>query len=67
VCVRVIDPATAPVGALLHVVSGSQAQNMQRMGRRGRGGGRPPIPGRGEPLAARVRRSVALREAVRDG
>ena len=25
------------------------------------------IPGRGEPLAARVRRSVVLREAVRDG
>jgi hypothetical protein len=37
------------------------------MGRRGRGGGRPPIPVRGEQLAARVRRSLALREAVRDG
>jgi hypothetical protein len=66
-CVRVIDPATAPAGALLHVVTGSQAQNMQRMGRRGRGGVRRAIPGRGEPLAARVRRSVALRAAVRDG
>jgi hypothetical protein len=27
-CVRVIDPARAPAGALLHVVTGSQAQNM---------------------------------------
>jgi hypothetical protein len=54
-CVRVIDPVTAPAGALLHVVTGSQAQNMQRMGRLGRGGGRPAIPVRGEPLAARVR------------
>ena len=66
-CVRVTDPAGAPAGVLLHVVTGSQAQNMQRMGRRGRGGGRRAIPGRGEPLAARVRRSVALRAAVRDG
>ena len=32
---RVIDPATAPAGTLLRVVTGSQAQNMQRMGPRG--------------------------------
>ena len=38
-CVRVLDPAGAGPGAALHVVTGTQAQNMQRMGRRGRGGG----------------------------
>jgi hypothetical protein len=58
--VRVTDPAGAPAGVLLHVVTGSQAQNMQRMGRR-------TIPGRGELLAVRVCRSVVLRAAVRDG
>jgi hypothetical protein len=66
-CVRVIDPATAPAGTALHAVTGSQAQNMARMGRRGRGGGRAVIPVRGQGLAARVRRSRALREAVKDG
>ncbi len=60
-CVRVVDPATAGAGTASHVVTGTQAQNMQRMGRRGRGRGRPPIPMRGEQLAARVRRSRALR------
>jgi hypothetical protein len=32
-CVRVVDPATAGAGTALHVVTGTQAQNMQRMGR----------------------------------
>jgi len=40
-------------GTQLHVVAGSQAQNMQRMGRRCRGGGRPAFPRRGHALAAR--------------
>jgi hypothetical protein len=66
-CVKVVEPATARLGTALHVVSGTQAQNMQRMGWRGRGGGRRAIPSRGEQLAARVRRSRALRAAVRDG
>jgi hypothetical protein len=66
-CVRVVDPAQAVAGAAVHVVTGTQAQNMQRMGRRGRGGGRAAIPVRGEQLAARVRRSRALRAAVRGG
>jgi hypothetical protein len=67
VWVRVVDPATAAPGTAFHVVTGTQAQNMQRMVRRGRGGGRPPIPLRGEQLAARVRRVRALRAAVRHG
>lgn len=66
-CVRVVDPAAAAPGTQLHVVTGTQAQNMQRMGRRGRGGGRAAIPGRGRGLAARVRHSRALRDAVRHG
>lgn len=49
------------------MVAGSQAQNMERMGRRGRGGGRAAIPVRGQGLAERVRGSRALREAVKDG
>lgn len=67
VCVKVVDPVSAAPGTVLHVVTGTQAQNMRRMGRLGRGGGRPAIPSRGEQLAARVRRARALREAVRDG
>jgi hypothetical protein len=66
-CVKVLDPATTGIGMPLHVVTGTQAQNMRRMGRRGRGGGRSPIPVRGQQLAARVRRSRALHAAVRDG
>ena len=66
-CVKVVDPASSPAGTRLHVVAGSQAQNMARMGRLGRGGGRARVPARGENLAARVRRSRALRAAVRHG
>jgi hypothetical protein len=66
-CVKVVDPASAPVCARLHVVAGSQSQNMARMGRLGRGGGRALVPARGQQLAARVRRSRALRAAVRHG
>ena len=51
----------------MHVVSGDQAQNMHPMGRMGRGAGPPATPVRGERLAARARRSLALREAVRNG
>jgi hypothetical protein len=46
-CVRVVDPATAGAGTALHVVTGTQAQNMQRMGRRGRGGGQTTDPDAG--------------------
>lgn len=49
-----------------HVVEGHQDDNMQRMARMRRGGGRYVIS-RGNALAQRRARSVALREAVRGG
>jgi hypothetical protein len=64
ICVRVSTPGEL---GLLHVTGGSQRENMEQMGRRGRGGGRRPIRrGRGGVLERRER-SVALRAAVRDG
>lgn len=64
ICARV--SVTGEVG-LLHLTGGSQRENMERMGRRGRGGGRRPIRrGRGGVLERRER-SVALRAAVRHG
>ena len=60
-CVKVSGP-----GALCeHVVAGTQFDNMRRMARARRGGGRPTIRGLGRE--ARRARSVALREAVQDG
>lgn len=61
VCVKV----SAPGSARQHVVAGTQQENMQRMARARRGGGRPTIRSAG-PKARRAR-SVALREAVRNG
>ena len=56
-CVKVSGP-----GALCeHVVAGTQFDNMRRMARARRGGGRPTIRGLGRE--ARRARSVALREA----
>ena len=64
ICVRV---SVAGEVGLLHLTGGSQRDNMEQMGRRGRGGGRRPIRrGRGGVLERRER-SVALRAAVRDG
>ena len=61
-CVRVTCPGeTGP----RHVVAGTQRDNMARMGRTGRGGGRRVIRGGGR--LARRARSVALREAARHG
>ena len=61
VCVKVSGP-----GALCeHVVAGTQFDNMRRMARARRGGGRPTIRGLGRE--ARRARSVALREAVQGG
>jgi hypothetical protein len=48
----VVDPLGAGPGAVLHVVIGTQVQDMRRMGRLGRGGGRPAIPSRGEQSGA---------------
>jgi hypothetical protein len=61
VCVKVSGP-----GALCeHVVAGTQFDNMRRMARARRGGGRPTIRGLGRE--SRRARSVALREAVQGG
>jgi hypothetical protein len=61
VCVKVSGP-----GALYeHVVAGTQFDNMPRMARARRGGGRPTIRGLGRE--ARRARSVPLREAVQGG
>jgi hypothetical protein len=49
----------------MHVVAGTQRDNMIRMGRTGRGGGHTPV--RCDGRVARRARSVALREAVRNG
>jgi hypothetical protein len=61
ICVKVNPGLVTPQ----HVVAGTQSQNMLRMGRGRRGGGRPSIRGVGRE--ARRARSVALREAVRHG
>jgi hypothetical protein len=64
VCVRVSQPGDL---GLLHVVGGSQRDNMERMGRARRGGGRPVVRRGSWGLAQRRARAVALRDAVRDG
>ena len=61
VCFKVSGPG-APGE---HVVAGTQFDNMRRMARARRGGGRPTIRGLGRE--ARRARSVALREAVQGG
>ena len=61
VCVKLSGP-----GALCeHVVAGTQLDNMRRMARARRGGGRPGIRGLGRE--ARRARSVAQREAIQGG
>jgi hypothetical protein len=55
------------LGVPAHVVGGDQRQNMVRMARMRRGGGRRPIVARGAGVAARVERSRAIREAVKHG
>jgi hypothetical protein len=64
VCVRVSHPGER---GLLHVVGGTQRDNMEMMGRARRGGGRPVVRRGIAGLAQRRERAVALREAVRDG
>ena len=64
VCVRVSRRAE---GGLLHVVGGSQRDNMEQMARAGRGGGRPAVRRGVAGLAQRRARAVALRDAVRGG
>ena len=61
VCVKVSGPGAR----CEHVVAGTQLDNMRRMARARRGGGRPTIRGLGRE--ARRARSVALRQAVQGG
>ena len=63
-CVRV--SLTDETG-LLHVVPGTQRDNMLMMARAGRGGGRVAIRRGDNGVKARRARAVALREAVRNG
>jgi hypothetical protein len=63
ICVKVCVPGAE----VQHVVAGTQQDNMLRMGRARRGGGRPTIARRDCGREARRARSVALREAVRHG
>jgi hypothetical protein len=63
-CVRV--SLTDEIG-LLHVVPGTQRDNMLMMARAGRGGGRVAIRRGDDGVKARRARAVALREAVRNG
>lgn len=64
VCGRVSRPGET---GLLHVLGGSQRDNMVMMARARRAGGRPAIRRRGAGVAARRARAVALRDAVRHG
>lgn len=61
VCVKI-----AADGEVEHVVAGSQGDNMDRMVKMRRGGGRFVVR-RGDRRGVRRERSVALREAVRHG
>ena len=61
VCVKI-----AADGEIEHVVAGSQGDNMDRMVKMRRGGGRYVVR-RGDRRGVRRDRSVALREAVRHG
>jgi hypothetical protein len=63
-CVRV---SSADDTGLLHVVAGTQRDNMVMMARAGRGGGRVAVRRGDSGVRARRARAVALREAVRDG
>jgi hypothetical protein len=67
VCVRVVDFDDMSRGVPAHVVCGDQRENMIRMARMRRGGGRRAVLARGVGVAARVERSRAIREAVKDG
>ncbi|WP_425437059.1 hypothetical protein [Mycobacterium aquaticum] len=64
VCVRVSAPGDV---GLLHLVAGSQRDNMEMMARSGRGGGRTVVRRGDHGVAERRARAVALREAVRHG
>ena len=66
------NPACARVSmagetGLLHVLAGTQRDDMLMMGRAGRGGGRLAVRRGDHGVRARRARAVALRDAVRNG
>jgi hypothetical protein len=63
-CVRASLPGEI---GLLHIIGGSQRDNMMMMARAGRGGGRVTVRRGDHGIKARRARAVALREAVRRG
>ena len=63
-CVRVSEPGEL---GRRHVFAGTQRDNMEQMGRSGRGGGRVAVRRGNAGVLARRDRSIALREAVRHG
>ncbi|MFL0286872.1 hypothetical protein ACJH6J_23895 [Mycobacterium sp. SMC-18] len=66
-CTRTVPLLEVERGIAEHVVGGSQRDNMERMVRMRRGGGRPAIVARGAGVRARAERSRAIRAAVADG
>ena len=64
-CVRVSRPGEG--GRRRHVYAGTQRDNMEQMGRSGRGGGRVAVRRGNAGVLARRERSIALRAAVREG
>ena len=67
VCVRASSAEELTRGLGAHLVSGDRRENMRRMARMRRGGGRRAILTRGAGAAARADRSRAIRAAVADG
>lgn len=63
-CVRASLPGEI---GLLHIIGGSQRDNMMMMARAGRGGGRVTVRRGDHGTKARRAQAVALREAVRHG
>ncbi|MCH2219498.1 MAG: hypothetical protein MK097_04115, partial [Dechloromonas sp.] len=67
ICVRVSTAEDVVRGLGVHVVGGDRRDNMRRMARMRRGGGRRAILTRDAGAAARAARSRAIRAAVADG
>lgn len=66
-CVRTITAEELVGGLAPHVVGGDRRDNMRRMARMRRGGGRRAILTRNAGAASRAERSRAIRAAVADG
>jgi hypothetical protein len=67
VCVRVSSAEDVVRGLPLHLVGGDRRENMRRMARMRRGGGRRAILTRDAGAVARAERSRAIRAAVAGG